>query len=370
MERFEIECAVIGAGVVGLAIARRLAMSGREVILLEKNAGIGEGISSRNSEVIHAGIYYPQNSLKARLCVQGKEMLYDYCREHAIPFSQQGKLIVAQTAEEYEKLLNIQRHAYANGVKDVAYLARNELQGFEPALDCEAALYSPSTGIIDSHALMLQFQADFERAGGQCVFNSEMTPLGFDAAGIQLCSNAGGYELAARYCINASGLDAVAFCRQLRGFPAEACPDAWFAKGSYFSYQGAVPFRHLIYPVPVHGGLGIHLTLDLQGRARFGPDVEWLEECASPDFMVQSAKRSEFASSIRRYWPALDETKLCPDYAGIRPKISGPHQTAADFLIQGEQAHGVTGLINLLGIESPGLTASLAIADHVYALMR
>lgn len=369
MEHINLEYVVIGAGVIGLAIARQLALSGKEVIVLEKNARIGEGISSRNSEVIHAGIYYPQNSLKALLCVQGKAMLYDYCRQNHIPYRQPGKLIVANSQQERVKLSSIREHANANGVRDIELLSARELSVLEPALSAVAALYSPSTGIVDSHALMLQLQADLESAGGMSVFNTDVEAVDCNEQGIQLRSRADGTLISAKVCINAAGLDAVSFCRSLADFPKNRLPRAWFAKGSYFSYQGEVPFRHLIYPVPVNGGLGVHLTLDLQGQAKFGPDVEWLQQGQALDFQVQEAKRREFASSVKRYWPRLDESRLCPDYAGIRPKISGPYEAPADFMIQDERQHGVKGLINLFGIESPGLTSCLAIAERVTHLL-
>lgn len=370
MEQYEVNYVVVGAGVIGLAIARQLALLGKEVLLLEKSSRSGEGISSRNSEVIHAGIYYPKGSLKAELCVQGKAMLYDYCRQYHIPFRQQGKLIVACNQAEQLKLANIQQHAVHNGVIDIQRLSRNELSRLEPELASVEALYSPSTGTLDSHAYMLQLQADFENAGGLCVFNSDIVALKTDSEGIHLHSTPDNTSIVTKYCINACGLDAVSFCRELAGFPVGKLPQAWFAKGSYFSYQGAVPFRHLIYPVPVNGGLGVHLTLDLQGRAKFGPDVEWLSKAARFDFQVDDSKRRDFADAVRSYWPHLDEAKLCPDYAGIRPKISGPDEASADFLIQDERQHGIKGLVNLLGIESPGLTASLAIAERVAASLK
>ena len=370
MEKIELEYVVIGAGVIGLAIARKLAQLGKEVILLEKNSRSGEGVSSRNSEVIHAGIYYPKGSLKAELCVQGKAMLYDYCRQYHIPFRQTGKLIVARDQSEQVKMASIQQHALNNGVRDIQRLSRQDLARLEPELCSVEALLSPSTGVIDSHAFMLQLQADIENAGGQCIYNSHIVALKADSEGIHLQSSPDNTLIVSKYCINACGLDSVEFCRELAGFPSNKLPEAWFAKGSYFSYQGRVPFEHLIYPVPVNGGLGVHLTLDMQGCAKFGPDVEWLLQGANMDFQVDERKRSAFAAAVQSYWPALDAQKLSPDYAGVRPKISGPHEASADFLIQGEQQHGIKGLVNLLGIESPGLTSSLAIAERVVNLLQ
>lgn len=365
MQQIDLEYVVIGAGVIGLAIARQLAISGREVMLLEKTSGIGNGISSRNSEVIHAGIYYPQYSLKAQFCVRGKALLYDYCRDNQVPHQRLGKLIVAGSQEEIIKLKTIEQHARQNGVNDISLLTGAELNKMEPELSSVAALFSPSTGIVDSHTYMLQLQADFESAGGQCVFNTEIAAFKVTDAGIILKSTQDEWVIKARFCINASGLDAVGFCKALSGFPAACLPKAYFAKGSYFSHQGKVPFKHLIYPVPVNGGLGVHLTLDMQGNAKFGPDVEWLVDHEPLDYRVDPAKRAAFYASVKRYWPKLEESRLCPDYAGIRPKLSGPHESAADFMIQDECHHGIKGLINLMGIESPGLTASLAIAEVV-----
>lgn len=363
MEQFELECVVVGAGVVGLAVARELALSGKEVLLIEKESSIGTGISSRNSEVIHAGIYYPKGSLKAQLCVRGKELLYQYSKAEKIAHQQIGKLIVAQNSEELNRLNAIQQHARENGVLDLEFLDQRELLNIEPELSSVAALYSPSTGIIDSHAYMLQLQADFERAGGQCIFNTEIQALKFDANGILLVSKNDGTSILAKTCINSTGLSSVAFSQNIEGINKTVIPKAYFAKGSYFSYQGKVPFKHLIYPVPVNGGLGVHLTLDMNRSAKFGPDVEWLDKQATLDYQVCESKRESFAQAVRTYWPAVDESRLCADYSGVRPKISGPSEPAADFCIQDESSHGVTGLINLLGIESPGLTSSLAIAE-------
>ncbi len=365
MQKVDLEYVVIGAGVIGLAIARLLALNGKDVYLLEKNAQIGEGISSRNSEVIHAGIYYPQDSLKARLCVRGKHLLYEYCQRHAIGCDKKGKLIVAGDQLEQQRLMSIQEHAVRNGVDDIRFLAQSEINELEPALSSVAALFSPSTGIVDSHGFMLQLQADYERAGGQCVFNTEIEPLVSGDNGIVLVSRKDDMQIRAKVCINACGLGAVAFAKALIVGSLSSSLNAFYAKGSYFSYQSKVPFKHLIYPVPVHGGLGVHLTLDLQGRAKFGPDVEWLKASEPFDYRVPEHKRDVFYRAVKRYWPLVEESKLLPDYAGIRPKLSGPDEAAADFMIQGESEHGIPGLINVLGIESPGLTASLAIAEYV-----
>jgi L-2-hydroxyglutarate oxidase LhgO len=365
LDQFEVECLVVGAGVVGLAVARALAKQGKEVILVEQTEGIGNGISSRNSEVIHAGIYYPKGSLKARLCVEGKELLYQYCSRNHIPHQKLGKLIVAQNGAELLKLDAIQKHAQDNGVLDLSYLSKRKLSEIEPELSSIAALYSPSTGIIDSHAYMLQLQADFENAGGQCIFNTKLKAVKSDGLGLHLESEHDSTRILAKQCINATGLSAVSFCQGLQGFPEAVLPKAYFAKGSYFSYQGKVPFQHLIYPVPVNGGLGVHLTLDMNNAAKFGPDVDWLLEGEAFNYKVDPAKKDAFLSAVKSYWPDINEAKLCADYAGIRPKISGPSDTAADFCIQTETVHGVPGYINLFGIESPGLTASLAIAGMV-----
>lgn len=368
MEQFEVEYVVVGAGVVGLSVARALAQLGKDVLLVDQAETIGTGISSRNSEVIHAGIYYPEGSLKARLCLQGKQMLYRYCTENQIPHKRLGKLIVAQNDADLSRLAGIQQHAQRNGVDDICFFDQNQLKAHEPELNAKAALYSPSTGIIDSHAFMQQLQADFEYAGGQCVFNTQLRIVSNKNQGICLESLQDGTRILAKQCINATGLGAVSFCQDVMARAQAYLPKAYFAKGCYFSYQGRVPFQRLIYPIPENGGLGVHLTLDMNRVAKFGPDVDWLPENKELNYDVEIAKRDAFAQAIRRYWPALEETKLCPDYAGIRPKISGPAEPAADFSIRGEREHGVKGLINLLGIESPGLTSALAIAEYVLSM--
>jgi L-2-hydroxyglutarate oxidase LhgO len=364
----KVECVVIGAGVIGLAVARRLAQAGREVILLEAAEGIGTVTSSRNSEVIHAGIYYPSESLMARMCVSGKGALYRYCRDHGIPHRNCGKLIVATTAKETEKLNSIRAHAEANGVLDLQTLSGVDARALEPALNCDAALLSPSTGIIDSHAYMLALRGEAEEAGAVCAFHTPL--LHARAAEQRIEINAGGSAPMSLYCrllVNAAGLNAPAVARSIEGLPIKLIPHAYFAKGNYFSCSARAPFSHLIYPVPEPGGLGVHLTLDMAGQARFGPDVEWVEQI---DYAVDPARAERFYPAIRRYWPTLPDGALMPSYSGIRPKIVPPAVAAQDFVIQGPRDHGVSGLINLFGIESPGLTASLAIADYVGELAK
>ncbi|HXN68121.1 MAG TPA: NAD(P)/FAD-dependent oxidoreductase [Bradyrhizobium sp.] len=359
----KVECVVIGAGVIGLAVARRLAQAGREVIVLEAAEGIGTVTSSRNSEVIHAGIYYKAGSLMARMCVDGKRALYRYCGEHGIPHRNCGKLIVATTPQETEKLQSIRAHAEANGVDDLQTLSGTEARALEPALNCDAALLSPSTGIIDSHAFMLALRGDAEDAGAACAFHTPLLRARAAEGRIEL--DAGGsapMSLECRLLVNAAGLSAPAVARGIDGMPLELIPPAYLAKGNYFSCSARAPFSHLIYPVPEPGGLGVHLTLDMAGQARFGPDVEWVDRI---DYAVDPVRAERFYPAIRRYWPALPDGALMPSYSGIRPKIVPPKVASQDFLIQGPPDHGVDGLINLFGIESPGLTSSLAIADHV-----
>ncbi len=358
----EVDCLVIGAGVVGLAVARALALRGREVIVLESQAGIGMGTSSRNSEVIHAGIYYPAGSLKARLCVQGKNLLYEYCKDRGVDHQRCGKLIVATSQAQMDQLHNIQRKAIANGVDDLVLLDRAAACALEPALQCHGALLSPSTGIVDSHGLMLSLQADLENAGGLVALHTSVVSaqLGPDAICVTV---ADGLQLRPKVLVNAAGLLAPDLARHFEGLSPAHLPQAYYAKGNYFSLTGKSPFSHLIYPVPEHAGLGVHLTLDLGGQAKFGPDVQWVD---SPnDWLVDPQRGEVFYAAVRRYWPALADGALMPAYAGIRPKISGPEEAAADFLISGPEDHGVAGLVNLFGIESPGLTSSLAIGELV-----
>ena len=359
----KVDCVVIGAGVVGLAVARALALRGRETLVLEAEDAIGTGTSSRNSEVIHAGIYYPPGSLKASLCVRGKRLLYAYCEARGVEHRRYGKLIVAADQEQVTTLEKLRATARANGVDDLRWLGAAELKATEPALSGVAALLSPSTGIVDSHGFMLALQGDLEDAGGTVAFRSPVRRGRCGRDHIQL--EAGSeqlVELEAQVVVNSAGLQAQAVARGIEGVPPQSIPATVYAKGSYYALQGKAPFRHLIYPVPEPGGLGVHLTLDLAGQAKFGPDVEWIEKL---DYSVDPARAEHFYRAIRRYWPGLADGSLHPGYAGIRPKLGGPDAAAADFLIHGPEAHGVRGLINLYGIESPGLTAALAIGESV-----
>jgi L-2-hydroxyglutarate oxidase LhgO len=360
MER--VDCVVIGAGVVGLACARALALAAREVIVIEAAGAIGTETSSRNSEVIHAGIYYPPGSLKARLCVEGKQLLYPYCEQHGVRHRRCGKLIVATTSAQVATLRKIQAQAAANGVHDLRLLDEAEAKAMEPELNCVAALHSPSTGIIDSHGLMLAFQGEGEDHGAMLALRSPVTGGEITSTGIVL--EVGGAEpirILANTVINNAGLMAPRIAASLKGFPREKVPPEHFCKGNYYSLTGRSPFTHLIYPVPEAAGLGVHLTLDLAGQARFGPDVEWIAEI---DYDVDLRRADGFYRAIRDYWPGLNDGQLAPGYAGIRPKLAGPGQAAGDFLIEGPAEHGVPGLVNLFGIESPGLTASLALAGE------
>jgi L-2-hydroxyglutarate oxidase LhgO len=366
METERIDCAVIGAGVVGLAVARALALAGREVVVLESEGGIGTGTSSRNSEVIHAGIYYPQGSLKASLCVQGKEMLYAYAGERGLPFRRCGKLIVATSPDQVGELEAIIAKARANGVDDLALLSRGEALALEPQLQCVAAVHSPSTGIIDSHALMLSLQGDLEHAGGMVAVKSPVARAECAGGAIELVMQ-DGTRLRCASVVNAAGLHAPALAARFDGLPARAVPQAYFAKGSYFTLSGRAPFSRLVYPVPEPGGLGVHLTLDLGGQAKFGPDVQWVD--SPEDLVVDPARGQAFYGEVRKYWPALSDGALVPGYAGIRPKISGPGGPTRDFMLQGADEHGVPGLVNLFGIESPGLTSGLAIGARVAEML-
>jgi len=362
----QIDCVVIGAGVVGLAVARALALRGREVMVLEAADAIGTGTSSRNSEVIHAGIYYPQGSLKARLCVEGKELLYAYCAERGIGHSRCGKLIVATSDAQVAQLQGIIAKAAANGVHDLALLTREEARALEPQLACVAAVHSPSTGIVDSHGLMLALQGDLENAGGLVVLNSPLARAECAREAIILIAE-DGTRLQAKTVVNAAGLHAQSLARRFDGLAGHHVPPSHYAKGNYFTLSGRSPFSRLIYPVPEAAGLGVHLTIDLGGQAKFGPDVQWVN---SPDDLVVDPARGEaFYAEVRKYWPALQDGALIPGYAGIRPKIQAPDEPARDFLIQGPDVHGVPGLVNLFGIESPGLTSSLAIGNYVGRLL-
>ncbi len=364
----DIDCIVLGAGVVGLAVARELALSGREVLVVEAAEGIGTGTSARNSEVIHAGIYYPAGSLKARLCVTGKQMLYDYCAQRGIPHRRLGKLIVAANPEQSARLDGIAEQATRNGVDDLYRIGAREAAELEPALVCDAALVSPSTGIVDSHGLMLALQGDAENAGGQCVFKTPfMEGRVLENGEFQLAfGGEDAMEMTAACVINATGLSAPAVAQRLAGQPASLIPRAYYCKGSYFTLSGRSPFSRLIYPMPDNAGLGVHLTVDLGGQAKFGPDTEWVE---GEDYDIDPRRADSFYAAVRSYWPALPDDALQPGYTGIRPKIVGPGEPAADFMIAGPGTHGVAGLVNLFGIESPGLTASLAIAREVLATL-
>jgi L-2-hydroxyglutarate oxidase LhgO len=355
-----VPAVVIGAGVVGLAVARELAARGHETLILEAAGRFGEGASSRNSEVIHAGIYYRTGSLKARLCVAGRERLYAYCRTRGVAHRRCGKLIVASEAAQVAALREIAATAHANGV-ELELLSGAAARALEPALACEAALHSPLTGIVDSHAYMQALLADAEHHGATLVCGSPVTRLVLEDQGVVLSVGGGEPALRTRCIVNCAGLQAPAVARLIDGFPAQCIPQSYFAKGSYFTLRGESPFRRLIYPLPIPGGLGIHLTLDLAGRARFGPDVQWVHTC---DYSVDAQRGAAFYGAVRRYWPGLSDGALQPGYAGIRAKISGPAEPAADFRIDDRTVHGVSGLVNLFGIESPGLTASLALASE------
>lgn len=367
----QVDAVVIGAGVVGLAVGRALALSGREVLVLESENAIGTGTSSRNSEVIHAGIYYPAGSLKARLCVQGKQLLYAYCAERGVAHRQLGKLIVATSPEQVLALDGIMAKAAANGVLDLQKLTAAQAHALEPALACEAALLSPSTGVIDSHGYMLALQGDMENAGGLLALLSPVQHIGVrqgTATHPIRVTTQDGTELACKVLVNAAGLNAVALAERMDGLEQSRLPQAHYAKGNYFTLAGKAPFSRLIYPVPEKAGLGVHLTLDLGGQAKFGPDVQWVDD--PTDLQVDPRRGDAFYAEVRKYWPALADGALQAGYAGMRPKINATHEAAADFMIQGPAEHGVPGLVNLLGIESPGLTSSLAIADEVCARLR
>jgi L-2-hydroxyglutarate oxidase LhgO len=362
-----VDCVVVGAGVVGLAIARRLAQAGHETLVLERHDAFGTETSARNSEVVHAGIYYAAGSLKARLCVIGRQQLYEYCRLKGIEHRRYGKLIVATDEAQARELDGIAAAAARNGVADLRRLDSHEALRLEPALRCTAALLSPSTGIIDSHGLMLALLGDLEQSGGSLVLNTPVTELRPTQDGITLrLGDESSHSLRARWVINAAGLDAPQLASRIEGFPPQHVPKPRYAKGNYFTLEGRAPFSRLVYPVPEPGGLGVHLTLDLAGRARFGPDVEWIDQ---PEYSVNPRRADAFYARIRRYWPALQDGALSPAYSGVRPKVEGPDGLAADFCIDGPAVHGVPGIVNLMGIESPGLTASLAIGDHVAAIV-
>jgi L-2-hydroxyglutarate oxidase LhgO len=363
----QVDCVVIGAGVIGLAVARALAVAGREVLILERERHFGMHTSSRNSEVIHAGMHYPAGSLKAQACVEGRELLYEYCAARGIPHRRCGKFIVATSADQLTQLSAIESQARANGVLDLSWLDGAQARRSKPALNCAAALVSPSTGIIDSHALMMSMLADAEAHGAQIAYGAAVATLRPTAGGLQVFIESERTPvLCARVVVNSAGLDAHRVARAIEGFPSQHIPRVLLAKGSYFTLSGAAPFGRLIYPVPQPGGLGIHMTLDLAGRARFGPDVEWVDHI---DYAVDAASAARFYGAVRQYWPQLGEGTLSPAYSGIRPKLSGPNEAAADFCISGPAAHGVPGVVNLFGMESPGLTSSLALAGRVASLL-
>ncbi len=366
-----VDAVVIGAGVVGLAVARALALSpayaGRELMVLEAADGIGTGTSSRNSEVIHAGIYYAHGSLKAQLCVQGRQRLYAYAAERGIPHRRCGKLIVATDDAQVAQLQGIVAKAAANGVDDLVVLTAEEARALEPQLQCVAAVHSPSTGIVDSHAYMLALQGDFENAGGLVALNAPLAHAQVTADGIVLVMQ-DGTELLAGTVVNAAGLHAQDLARRFDGLDPVHVPPSHYAKGNYFTLSGRAPFTRLIYPAPEAAGLGVHLTLDLGGQAKFGPDVQWVD--SPDDLVVDPARGDAFYAEVRKYWPGLPDGALIPGYAGIRPKIQAPHEAARDFVVQGPAVHGVPGLVNLFGIESPGLTSSLAIGGLVSEMLR
>ncbi len=358
----DIDAVVIGAGVVGLAAARALALAGYETVVVEADGGVGRGTSSRNSEVIHAGIYYAQGSLKAHACVDGRRRLYAYLNERKLPHKQCGKFIVATEEADIPSLERLSTLAQANGVDDLCWLDAGRAMAIEPELKCIGALHSPSTGILNSHAYMLALQGDFEDVGGVVAFNSRVVSGSLTKSGAKLNIASCGEisTLSAAIVVNAAGIDAPSLLHNIEGFPALFQPKAYYAKGNYFRYAGRSPFSRLIYPSPNHAGLGIHITLDLEGQLRFGPDVEWI---SAIDYTVDARRSEDFYKEIRKYWPRLPDNSILPDYAGIRPKLVPDGSPAADFRIEGPAEHGVAGWVNLLGIESPGLTSSLTLAD-------
>ncbi len=363
----DVEAAVVGAGVVGLAVARALSASGREVVVLEAASVVGAEISSRNSGVIHAGIYYPENSLKARVCVAGKQALYRFCQEHGVSHARTGKLVVATEAAQVPALAELEAKARCNGVLDLVRLTPQQVGELEPEVFCHGALLSPSTGIIDVHDYLLALQGDAEACGAMVAFNSPC--LGGEVTGRGLVLRVGGADpmsLSCRTLINCAGLGAQGLAHRIRGLPARTIPPLHYAKGNYFYLSGRSPFRHLIYPMPSGSWLGVHVGLDLSGRCRFGPDIHWVDEL---DYDVDDTQLEAFYASIRRYWPQLPDAALHPDYTGIRPKLTPKGAAPMDFVVQSERDHGVAGLVNLYGIESPGLTSSLALAEHVAALV-
>ena len=358
-----MEVLIIGAGVVGLACARTLARNGHSVIVAERESGIGSGVSSRNSEVIHAGLYYPTGSLRARHCVAGRKLLYEYCDDHGVAAKRCGKLVVATTESEIPKIEAIYEQGRRNGVDGLSMIDGADARGLEPNIACVAALLSEKTGIVDSHALMLALQGDIEDASGNIALNAEITRLTHTALGWDVeYGGADSGQMSVDAVVNAAGLGAQGIAGVTEGYPADRIPRLVYAKGNYFGCLGKPAFTRLIYPAPVDGGLGTHLTLDLAGRMRFGPDVEWVDTL---DYEVDPARADSFYASIRRYWPGLPDEALVPDYAGIRPKLTGPGDKPADFVIEGPEEHGLPRLVSLFGIESPGLTSALSIALDV-----
>jgi L-2-hydroxyglutarate oxidase LhgO len=365
-EMFHAHTVVIGAGIVGLATARALARQGKEVLVLEAGQRFGEGVSSRNSEVVHGGLYYPEHSLKAELCVQGRRALYDFCETRHLPFRKCGKWIVA-SENESDRLVQIRDQAGKNGVQ-LELFSGQYLTGQLPDVLADVALHSPETGIVDSHALMLALLGELEDAGGQLICQAPGERVATETDGYRL--DVGGPEpclLKASRVVNSAGLGAVSLANNWEGLSRDRVPVQHFARGVYFSYAGQHPFESLIYPVPEPGGLGIHLTLDMAGQARFGPDVEWID---SPDYTVDPQRAEAFAQSISKWWPGLDPGRLQPAYAGVRPKLHGPGEAFADFRIDGPETHGLPGVVQLFGIESPGLTASLAIAEKITGMLQ
>ncbi len=364
----QLDCVVIGAGVVGLAVARALTLQGRDVVVLEKAKLIGSETSSHNSEVIHAGIYYAADSLKARFCVEGRKRLYPFMEERGIEHKKCGKLIVATEHSQVADLTDIKLRGEWNGVDDLRFVDQDELREIEPALHAEAALISPSTGILDSHGLMLAYQGDMEDRGGAIAFGSSVDAMEMQNDGIILhISGDTEMQIKAKTVVNSAGFSAPLLAAKTAGLAPKHQPTPYYAKGNYFTLAGRAPFSKLIYPVPEKAGLGVHLTLDLGGQARFGPDVEWVD---GPDYSVDPNRGDNFYAAIRKYWPDLEDGSLQPGYAGIRPKLQAPGEPAHDFRIDGPRTHGIPGLVNLFGIESPGLTSSLPIGDYVAELVR
>jgi L-2-hydroxyglutarate oxidase LhgO len=362
----DAETIVIGAGVIGLAVARRLAALGQDVLVIEESDGVGQQTSSRNSEVVHAGIYYAPGSLKARLCVAGRAALYEYCASRGVPAKAIGKLIVATSDEEIPSLRALQLRATKNGVNDLVWLDRSGILALEPELSCEAALFSPSSGIVDSHAFMLALQGDAENNGATFAFRAKVSQIARnDSAYVVKVSGEEQFELTCRNVVNCAGLGAQEIARNIEGYAQRLVPPRFLAKGNYFSVSGATPFTHLIYPMPANGGLGVHVTLDLSGRMRLGPDIHWVDEV---DYAPDMTLEQQFSDSVATFWPEVRNRELSWTYSGVRPKVTGPGSENADFVVAGPDDHGMPGLVCFFGIESPGLTASLALADLAVAI--